>query len=154
MSSAVCAVKAPHLPAKEHSQLCAWRGGDKAPTCSQGVCAGSLSDAQRGLRVLVSFSLGKLEKQQQSLKFAVLKLIPGWSTDNLCHVPATGDSHWLYTLSLLVLFFSRSQVMTNSGSIYEFYSLNVKTKLEQRRIKQYPLFQKQQKKTLSLQTLA
>lgn len=51
------------------SALCAWCGGDKAPTCSQGVCAGSFGDAQSSLHVLVSFSLGEFEKQQQAFKF-------------------------------------------------------------------------------------
>lgn len=131
------------------SSVCAWCGGDKAPSCSQGVCAGSFSDAQSGLHVLVSFSLGEFEKQQQALKFVFKEADLRLEHRQPLSVFLPLALHFVFT----GVIFSKSQVMTNSGSIYKFYSLNMKTKLEQRRIKQYPLFQKQQKKTLSLQTL-
>lgn len=82
---------------------CAQCGGDKAPTCSQGVCAGSLRDAQSGLHVLV-FLWESLKNNSKLFKVWHF-VISGWSTDNLCPVPATGDSHCLYTLSFLVSFF-------------------------------------------------
>lgn len=152
LSSAVWATKAAPLPAKEPSQLWAGCGAHKAPTCSQGVCAGSSRDAQRGLHVLVAFSLEGFEKQQQAPKFGTSE-----ADLRLEHrQPLLCSYHRWQPLALHFVFtaviFSESQVMTNSGSTFKFYSLNMKTKLEQRRIKQYPLLQKQQKKTLLLHT--
>lgn len=46
-----------------------------------------------------------LKKNSKPQSLAPLRLISGWSTDSLCCVPTTGDSHWLYTLYLLLSFF-------------------------------------------------
>lgn len=148
------AVKAPHLPAKEPSQLCVH---GVVETRHPPVHREFVQEVLVMLRVVCMcwflFLWESLKNNSKPSSLALLKLISGWRTENLClcscHRWQPLALHFVFTGVII----SKSQVMTNSGSIYKFYSLNMKTKLEQGRIKPYPLFQKEQKKTLSLQTL-
>lgn len=103
--------------------------------------------------MLVSLLLGEFAKLKQALNFYTSEadLMMG------CTKPPPCSCSWRQPLALRFVFtgviFWKSQVMARFGLNYKIYSLNMKTKQQQRRSKQYPFFQKQQKKTLSFQTL-
>ena len=103
LSSAAWAIKMPDLPAKELSQLYVWCGGARPSACLWGVS--TRNDEQRSAQSQCAgfTSPGWVRKTKASPKLLHFQSWP--DADNIHCAPAAHGSHWLYALSLLVLFF-------------------------------------------------